>query len=98
VDNARVVVGDGSEGLPAQAPYDAIVVAAAHPQVPPPLLAQLADGGRLVQPIGPSGAEDVTLFYRTGPGRLVRVRSIVSAHFVPLYGRRHGFADPGDGG
>jgi protein-L-isoaspartate(D-aspartate) O-methyltransferase len=97
VDNARVVVGDGSEGLPAQAPYDAIVVAAAHPQVPPPLVAQLADGGRLVQPIGPSGAEDVTLFSRTGPGRPVRVRSIVSAHFVPLYGQ-HGFADPGDGG
>src|SRR3954454_3496358 len=39
VDNARVVLGDGSEGLPAHAPYDAIVVAAAHPAVPPPLVA-----------------------------------------------------------
>jgi protein-L-isoaspartate(D-aspartate) O-methyltransferase len=97
VDNARVVLGDGSEGLAAHAPYDAIVVAAAHPAVPPPLVAQLADGGRLVQPIGPSGAEDVTLFSRTGPGRLVRVRSIIAAHFVPLYGR-HGFAEPGIGG
>jgi protein-L-isoaspartate(D-aspartate) O-methyltransferase len=101
VDNARVVVGDGTEGLPAHAPYDAIVVAAAHPLVPPPLVAQLADGGRLVQPIGPSGAEDVTLFVRRDVGRLVRVRSIVGARFVPLYGR-HGFAvsgeEPGGGG
>jgi protein-L-isoaspartate(D-aspartate) O-methyltransferase len=101
VDNARVVVGDGTEGLPAHAPYDAIIVAAAHPLVPPPLVAQLADGGRLVQPIGPSGAEDVTLFVRRDLGGLVRVRSIVGARFAALYGR-HGFAvsgeQPGDGG
>jgi len=101
VDNARVVVGDGTEGLPAHAPYDAIIVAAAHPLVPPPLVAQLADGGRLVQPIGPSGAEDVTLFVRRDLGGLVRVRSIVGARFAALYGR-HGFAvsgeEPGDGG
>ncbi len=90
VDNAHVVVGDGSEGLPEHAPYDAIVVAAAHPRVPPPLIAQLAPGGRLVHPVGPSGHEDVTLFRRRDDGRLVRVRSIVGAHFVPLRGR-HGF-------
>jgi protein-L-isoaspartate(D-aspartate) O-methyltransferase len=101
VTNVTLAVGDGSRGLPAHAPYDAIVVAAAHPLVPPPLVAQLADGGRLVQPIGPSGAEDVTLFVRRDVDRLVRVRSIVGARFVPLYGR-HGFAvsgeEPGDGG
>jgi protein-L-isoaspartate(D-aspartate) O-methyltransferase len=96
VDNAHVVLGDGSGGLPDHAPFDAIVVAAAHPRVPAPLVRQLAVGGRLVQPIGPSGAEDVTLFRRAADGRLVRERSIVRAHFVPLYGR-HGFMEGEDG-
>jgi protein-L-isoaspartate(D-aspartate) O-methyltransferase len=96
VSNAHVVVGDGSGGLWGREPYDAIVVAAAHPCVPSPLVRQLAVGGRLVQPIGPSGAEDVTLFRRAADGRLVRERSIVGAYFVPLYGR-HGFAEDGDG-
>lgn len=90
VNNVRVREGDGSNGLAVHAPYDAIVVAAAHPLVPAPLAAQLAPRGRLVQPIGPSGSEDVTLFRRTGD-RLVRVRVVIGAHFVPLYGR-HGFS------
>jgi protein-L-isoaspartate(D-aspartate) O-methyltransferase len=72
------------------------VVAAAHPCVPSPLVRELAVGGRLVQPIGPSGEEDVTLFRRVSDGRLVRERSIVRAHFVPVYGR-HGFAEDSDG-
>jgi protein-L-isoaspartate(D-aspartate) O-methyltransferase len=95
VSNAHVVLGDGSGGLSGREPYDAIVVAAAHPCVPSPLVRQLAVGGRLVQPIGPSGAEDVTLFRRVSDGRLVRERSIVRAHFVPLYGRL-GFAEDDD--
>jgi protein-L-isoaspartate(D-aspartate) O-methyltransferase len=92
VDNVHVHEGDGTDGLAAHAPYDAIVVAAAHPRVPPPLAAQLAPDGRLVQPIGPSRAEDVTLFRRTGD-RLVRMRIVSGARFVPLYGR-HGFSPP----
>ena len=88
--NVRVVVGDGSEGLPAHAPYDAILVSAAFPQVPRPLVEQLTEGGRLVQPIGIGGNEDVILFAKR-EGALVRVRSIIGAHFVPLVGR-HGFA------
>jgi protein-L-isoaspartate(D-aspartate) O-methyltransferase len=87
VANVHVVVRDGSEGLPDEAPFDAIVVAAAFPVVPVPLVTQLAEDGRLVQPIGPGGAEDVTLFRRDASGRLVRERSIVGAFFVPLYGR-----------
>jgi protein-L-isoaspartate(D-aspartate) O-methyltransferase len=90
VGNVSVVVGDGSEGLPETAPFGAIVVAAAHPRVPPPLAAQLGEGGRLVQPIGPSGHEDVTLFRRAPGDALVRVHSLVPARFVPLYGR-YGF-------
>jgi protein-L-isoaspartate(D-aspartate) O-methyltransferase len=97
VDNAHVVLGDGSGGLPDHAPFDAIVVAAAHPRVPAPLIRQLAVGGRLVQPIGPSGAEIVTLFVRAADDRLVRERSIVRACFVPLYGR-YGFVEDEDGG
>ena len=89
--NVHVVAGDGSEGLADSAPYDAIVVAAAHPRVPAPLAAQLAEGGRLVQPIGPSGREDVTLFRRRA-GALVRDRVVTYAFFVPLCGR-HGFGD-----
>lgn len=92
VGNAHVTVGDGGEGLPAQAPYDAIILAAAYPRVPPPLVEQLAAGGRLVQPIGTSGAEDVTLFRRAADGRLVRVRSVMHAYFVPLYGQ-YGFVE-----
>jgi protein-L-isoaspartate(D-aspartate) O-methyltransferase len=90
VENVHVIVGDGSEGVAAGAPYDAIVVAAAHPLVAPPLAAQLAPGARLVQPIGPSGAERVTLFRRHA-GVLVRERVVIGARFVPLYGR-YGFA------
>jgi protein-L-isoaspartate(D-aspartate) O-methyltransferase len=91
VRNVHVVVTDGSTGLATHAPYDAIVVAAAFPQVPAPLVEQLAQGGRLVQPIGPGGAEVVTLFRREAGG-LVRVGRITHARFVPLVGR-HGFAD-----
>jgi protein-L-isoaspartate(D-aspartate) O-methyltransferase len=87
VENATVVVGDGSEGLPEHAPYDAILVSAAFPEVPDPLVAQLAVGGRLVQPIGPGGREDVVLYERL-PERLVARRTIVGAHFVRLIGRR----------
>jgi protein-L-isoaspartate(D-aspartate) O-methyltransferase len=89
VENAEVVVGDGSEGLLDRAPFDAIVVSAAFPEVPPPLVDQLASAGRLVQPIGPGGYEDVVLFERTDTG-LERRRTITGARFVQLFGR-HGF-------
>jgi protein-L-isoaspartate(D-aspartate) O-methyltransferase len=88
--NVRVVVGDGSAGLPEHAPFDAILVAAAFPRVPVPLAEQLAEGGRLVQPLGPGGAEEVVLFEKRR-GALRKVRSLGGAHFVRLHGR-HGFA------
>jgi protein-L-isoaspartate(D-aspartate) O-methyltransferase len=89
--DAEVAVGDGTLGLPEHAPYDAIVVAAAFPQVPEPLAEQLAAGGRLVHPVGPGGSEDVALFEK-GPRELVRVRSVTAAHFVRLVGER-GFSE-----
>ena len=89
VENVTVVFGDGSLGLPEHAPYDAVLVAAAFPEVPAPLTEQLADGGRLVQPIGLGGADEVVLFEKRG-GALERSRFVTGAHFVRLYGE-HGF-------
>jgi protein-L-isoaspartate(D-aspartate) O-methyltransferase len=88
-ENATVLVGDGSAGLPGHSPYDAILVAAAFPRVPAPLVEQLTAGGRLVQPIGLGGAEEVVLFEKHG-AVLVRTRLVTGAHFVRLYGE-HGF-------
>jgi protein-L-isoaspartate(D-aspartate) O-methyltransferase len=87
--DVEVVVGDGSLGLPEHSPYDAIVVSAAHPEVPDPLAEQLRPGGRLVHPVGQGGREDVALFEKQA-GELIRRRTIVAAHFVRLVGR-HGF-------
>ena len=92
VDNVQIVVGDGGEGLPAGAPYHAILVSAASPHVPPPLVEQLARDGRLVQPIGHGGRERVTLFRKGASGGLEAMRVLTGAHFVRLYGR-HGFSE-----
>lgn len=52
ISNVKIVTGDGTTGYPDQAPYDAVLITAATPEVPPPLIDQLADGGRLVAPVG----------------------------------------------
>ena len=92
IGNAVVLVGDGTQGVPDHAPFDAMVVCAAFPRVPPPLAAQLSTGGRLVQPIGSGGAEQVVL-YEKDTGGLRRVRVLTAASFVRLHGR-HGFPQP----
>jgi protein-L-isoaspartate(D-aspartate) O-methyltransferase len=93
-----VVVGDGTLGVPEHAPYQAIVVAAASPQVPGPLVEQLAPGGRLVHPVGPGGREQVTAFHKEGDQLVVDAR-LTPAYFVPLVGahgirRREGRDEP----
>jgi protein-L-isoaspartate(D-aspartate) O-methyltransferase len=90
IANVTLVVADGTQGLPAHAPFDAIVVSAAFPTVPEPLADQLREGGRLVQPIGPGGNEDVVLFTKL-ERRLRRLRNLTAARFVPLYGQ-HAYA------
>ncbi len=85
IRNATVAVGDGSLGLPNHAPFDAVIVSAAAPEVPQPLIDQLKDGGRLVQPIGPGGAEAVTCFQKI-QGSLIKKEIVTGAYFVPLVG------------
>lgn len=84
-----LLVGDGTLGWSAYAPYDAILVAAGGPEVPPPLAEQLAPGGRLLIPLGErGGAQTLTLIQRH-EGEL-RQTPIGDARFVPLLGE-HGF-------
>jgi protein-L-isoaspartate(D-aspartate) O-methyltransferase len=79
--NLRLAHGDGYQGLPEVAPFDAIVVAAAAPQVPKALLDQLAPGGRMVIPVGTDNQE-LRLIERTAGG--VKETRLDAARFVPL--------------
>jgi protein-L-isoaspartate(D-aspartate) O-methyltransferase len=81
----RVVVGDGSEGLPEEAPFGGIVVGAAAPAAPEPLIAQLADGARLVIPIGPPDSQVLTVIRRVGD--MTERETLDACVFVPLVGR-----------
>ena len=83
--NVSTMLGDGSLGLPEQAPFDGIIVTAAAPQAPPPLLEQLAVGARLVVPGGPAGRDQVlTVVTRTSRG--FERATDVACRFVPLLG------------
>ncbi len=92
VANASVLLGDGTLGWSAYAPYDAILVAAGGPEVPPPLVEQLAPDGRLLIPLGKRGAQVLTLVQRAaGPTTPdLRYTPLGAARFVPLVGE-HGF-------
>ena len=84
IGNASVVVGDGTLGWRAYAPYDAIVVAAASPSVPAPLIEQLSEGGRLVIPLGDQSQQVLTLVEKHG-GQ-VETTTVSDVRFVPLLG------------
>jgi protein-L-isoaspartate(D-aspartate) O-methyltransferase len=82
--NIHLTHGNGSLGWPAHAPYEAVVVTAAAPEVPEPLLSQLADGGRMVIPIGPPEGQMLVVVEKRGG--LVRREDIATCVFVPLVG------------
>jgi len=86
--NVKVRIGDGYLGWPEEAPFDAIIVTAAPETIPQPLIDQLADGGRLVVPVGVH-YQDLVLLSKKG-GK-IRQRSIASVRFVPMVG------EPGKG-
>lgn len=81
--NVTVTVGDGWDGWPEWAPYDAIIVSAAASEVPDALREQLAEGGRLVIPVTEGASDNVYLFVKTD-GVTRQVRLLTPARFVPL--------------
>jgi protein-L-isoaspartate(D-aspartate) O-methyltransferase len=87
--NVTLVTGDGTLGLPQYAPFDAIVVSAAAPRVPPALIEQLAIGGRLVVPVGDSQQQVLEIVRKQQDG--VTVDCLEGCRFVPLIGQQ-GFA------
>jgi protein-L-isoaspartate(D-aspartate) O-methyltransferase len=85
VTNVFIHTGDGSQGWTESAPYDAIIVTAAAPRVPKPLLDQLADHGRMILPVGESGFQELELWRRDGESFLHE--PLVPVAFVPLRGK-----------
>jgi protein-L-isoaspartate(D-aspartate) O-methyltransferase len=91
-DRVEVVLADGSLGYPPLAPYDRICFTAAAPAIPPPLLDQLAPGGRLIGPVGkPHWVQDLVLMIRQDRGKFQRL-TVETVAYIPLRGV-YGFAD-----
>ncbi len=86
--NVRIEEADGSLGWPSEAPYDAILVTAGAPAVPPPLVEQLAEGGRLVIPVGRPEQQELLRIVKRDGGTIQE--SLYACRFVPLLGR-HGW-------
>jgi protein-L-isoaspartate(D-aspartate) O-methyltransferase len=80
--NVTIITGDGSKGHEEEAPYDGIIVTAAALQVPPALITQLAIGGRLVLPVGPSLYQQLLKITRSAAG--IRKENLLDVRFVPL--------------
>ncbi|OGT95021.1 MAG: protein-L-isoaspartate O-methyltransferase [Gemmatimonadetes bacterium GWC2_71_9] len=91
IGNVSVMVGDGTLGWRAYAPFEAMVVAAATREVPRPLLEQLAPGGRILLPLGPRESQVLTLITVNADGT-TNAQPLAGARFVPLRGT-HGFTD-----
>jgi protein-L-isoaspartate(D-aspartate) O-methyltransferase len=89
LDNVKIQAFDGSVGWSDVAPFDRILVTAAAPAAPPPLLEQLKVGGKLVIPEGGRNVQQLVVYEKKGPEQIVR-RESESVAFVPLIGR-HGW-------
>ncbi len=90
VSSVEVLLGDGSEGYAPEAPYQVIVVTAAAPNVPQPLLDQLAEGGRMVIPVGDQFHQVLVLISKEKES--VSRRTLDACQFVPLIGK-HGWIE-----
>jgi len=88
INNVELIVGDGTLGYPAEAPYDAVIVTASTPEVPQPLIEQLAEGGRLVAPVGGRDYQELIRIVKR-QDRL-ETESFGGVVFVPLIGE-HGW-------
>jgi protein-L-isoaspartate(D-aspartate) O-methyltransferase len=86
--NVSMLLGDGTVGWREYAPYDAILVSAGGPSVPGPLVEQLAEGGRMLVPVGPMEEQTLKLVTKRGDG--IETRDVAPVRFVPLYGS-HGW-------
>ena len=85
-DNVEIIEGDGTKGCPSQAPFDAIVAAASGSHVPKSWIEQLADGGRIVMPVGsPDWVQELIKVTKGPNGKLVQ-ESLGGVRFVPLIG------------
>jgi protein-L-isoaspartate(D-aspartate) O-methyltransferase len=84
IRNVTILVGDGTLGWRPFAPYDAILVAAASPEIPAPLVEQLAPGGRMVIPLGDRTTQTLTLVQQEAGG--IRTSTVADVRFVPLLG------------
>ena len=82
--NIFVRAGDGYQGWPEAAPFDAVIVTCAPEQVPQPLIDQLKDGGRMIVPVGEIGAQELVMFHKRG-GELEK-RAVLKVRFVPMTG------------
>jgi protein-L-isoaspartate(D-aspartate) O-methyltransferase len=89
--NVHVHCGDGTLGLPECAPFDAILIAAAAPAVPKPLLVQLAEGGRMILPVGSADQQELQLIEKDGTK--IHTNTLEGCRFVPLVGH-FGWQDP----
>lgn len=82
--NVQLRIGDGSLGWPEAAPFDGIIISAAAPQIPPSLIAQLKEGGRMIAPIGTPEAQELRLIRRLGDE--IKTVCLDGCRFVPLVG------------
>jgi len=88
-DNVQVRVGDGYEGWPEHAPFDAIIVTCSPAKVPKPLVDQLRDGGRMIIPVGEEGGvQELVLLEKRGAA--VTQRAVLPVRFVPMTGKAQG--------
>jgi protein-L-isoaspartate(D-aspartate) O-methyltransferase len=85
IENALVLVEDGTKGAPEHAPFNGVIGSAAAPRIPEPIAKQLAPEGRVIMPLGPGGQERVQLYQKQGDV-LQFITTVAYASFVPMFG------------